>query len=72
MFNKLKNWADNYLSENVGRSYYQEVAEKIKLLKRIKDPKIREDVEVWFNSILVRYKKRPALRDELGKVGIRL
>ncbi len=70
-FEIIKNKSDGYLKENVGRKYYVEVAHWLELLLKIKDSKIKSGINSYLKELLQKYKMRPALKDELKKVGIK-
>lgn len=70
-FNIIKNKTDEYLKENIGRKYYVGVALWLELLMKIKEKKIRSEINLYFQDLLQRYKMRPALKDEFKKVGIK-
>ena len=69
--NIIKNKTDEYLKENIGRKYYVDVAHWLELLLLIKDPKIKSEINSYFQELLQKYKMRPALKDELKKVRIK-
>lgn len=70
-FEIIRNKSDEYLKENIGRKYYVEVAQWFELLKKIKDEKVKKEINLYFMELLQRYKMRPALKDELRKIGIK-
>lgn len=61
---------NDFLENNIGRKYYTYAAQWLKLLLKIKDKKIKEKIQGYFNALFRIYNRRPALKDELKKVGI--
>jgi hypothetical protein len=55
----------------MGRRYYIEVASWLQLLLKIEDKNITSEIKIYFQELLQKYKRRPALIDELKKVGIK-
>lgn len=61
---------NDFLENNTGRKYYTYAAQWLKLLLKIKDKKFKEKIQGYFNALFRIYNRRPALKDELKKVGI--
>lgn len=70
-FEIINKKTDNYLKEHVGRKFYLNVANWLQLLMKIEDKKVKHETEKYLKELLQRYKMRPALKDELKKVGIK-
>lgn len=59
-----------FLNDNIGRNYYRQATEWLKLLKHINDERVREKTTSFINHLLEEYRNRPALKDELRKGGL--
>jgi hypothetical protein len=70
-FELIKKKTDNYLKEYIGRKFYLKVANWLQLLMKINDEEIKHETGIYFQSLLQKYRMRPALKDELRKVGIK-
>jgi DNA-binding PadR family transcriptional regulator len=70
-FEIIKNKANICLEERMGRRYYIEVASWLQLLLKIEDKNITSEIKIYLQELLQKYKRRPALIDELKKVGIK-
>lgn len=69
-FDIITSKINSYLKVNMGRSYYQQAVKWMKLLNKIKDKEVKIKVKSYINTLLVIYKKRRALKDEMRKAGI--
>ncbi|MGD2091028.1 MAG: hypothetical protein PVH61_32940 [Candidatus Aminicenantes bacterium] len=69
-FEIISKKTNDFLENNTGRKYYTYAAQWLKLLLKIKDKKIKEKIQGYFNALFRIYNRRPALKDELKKVGI--
>lgn len=61
---------EHFLQVNTGRNYYREVAQWLRLLKQIKDDDVNKKSKDFINRLMDKYKNRPALKDEIRKVGL--
>jgi hypothetical protein len=61
---------NDFLENNIGRKYYTYAAQWLKLLLKIEDKEIKKKIRGYFNALFKIYNRRPALKDELKKVGI--
>lgn len=66
----IRKKTDSFLEHSVGRKYYVEAAQWLSLLSEIKDASVSEDVQRYFDLLFCTYNRRPALKDELKRVGI--
>lgn len=69
-FNLVKRKADRYLEKNKGRDYYQTVTYWLVLLKNITESNVRDELRKYITDLLMRYNRRPALKDEFKKAGL--
>lgn len=70
-FHKIRLHAEDYLKNNIGRKYYRTIAVELKLLLDIEDKAINQKFQTWVTELLLKYKKRPALKDEFSKAGLK-
>ena len=62
--------AERYLGKNIGRNFYRQTAEWLRLLKKINDEQVSKKVTFFINHLLDKFKKRPAMKDEFVKAGL--
>lgn len=62
--------AEKFLDENTGRNYYRQVAEWLKLLKKITDEKTGEKATNFIKHLLDKFSNRRAMKDEFSKAGL--
>ena len=72
VFKIISKRTEHFLEVNIGRNYYREVAEWLKLLKQITDDAINKKSRDFINRLMDKYKNRPALKDEFRKAGLGL
>ena len=65
-----KKATNKFLKDSVGRKYYASAAHWLKLIKKIRDKKIRKNAADYIESLLLTYKNRPAMRDEFINAGL--
>jgi hypothetical protein len=70
VFDIISGHTKNYLAENTGRNYYRVAAEWLKLLTQITDKQVKEKSASFVNQLMEKFKNRPALKDELRRVGL--
>ncbi len=70
-FKIIRKRTNDFLEQNVGRKYYYHAAQWLKLLLKIEDKELGEEIRRYFNALFTAYNRRPALKDELIKVGIK-
>lgn len=69
-FDIIRSKTDTFLEINIGRKYYHEAAQWLKLLHKINDEEIKKKSHLYIHSLVTTYNRRPALKDELKKAGL--
>ena len=69
-FKIIRDKTDDALMHSTGRGIYYEVVQWLKLLLKVKDKKIKGDIQRYFNSLFKTYNRRSVLKHELEKAGI--
>ncbi len=59
--------SERFLEENLGREYYRQAAEWLKLLKKIEDKNVHQKADSYLNRLIEKYNNRPAMKDEFRK-----
>ena len=69
-FKIISHETSKFLSCSVGRKHYQEAAQWLLLLKKIKDKNIKKLIKNYINSLLKTYYNRRAMKDEFNRAGL--
>jgi len=70
-FKIIRTKTNRFLENNLGRGKYTAAAGWLKLLLKINDKSISEKVQLYFDELFHTYNRRPALKDEFIRAGIR-
>ena len=69
-FELIKKKTENFLKENIGRKYYQDAVGWLRLLMDIRDDSVKSMVNNFIFTLREKYYNRPALKDEMRKMGL--
>jgi hypothetical protein len=70
VFEIISSRTNPFLEKNLGREYYRQAAEWLKLLQKVSDKSTKERAQKFVKSLMEKYNNRSALKDELRKAGL--